>query len=84
MVNNFNNINRTNNYLSPQIIELKEGPWHMALEIQVPAWDMHINVSGLNRLIGSQPSSLDNAWNFLLKGEFAVGTTDKICGQSLS
>jgi len=29
-------------------------PWHMALEIQVLAWDRHKNVEGLNRLIGSQ------------------------------
>ena len=29
------------------------------LEIQVLAWDRHKNVTGLNRLMGSQPSPLD-------------------------
>ena len=33
---------------------------HMTLEIQFLAWDRHKNVAGLNRLIGFQPSSLDN------------------------
>jgi hypothetical protein len=32
----------------------------MTLEIQVLAWDRHKNVAGLNRLMGSQPSPLDN------------------------
>ena len=31
----------------------------MTLKIQVLAWDRHENVSGLNRLMGSQPP-LDN------------------------
>ena len=35
-------------------------PQYMMLEIQVLAWDGHINVAGLNRLMGSQPSPLDN------------------------
>jgi hypothetical protein len=30
------------------------------LEIQVLAWDRHNNMAELNRLMGSQPSSLDN------------------------
>ena len=33
-------------------------PPHMTLEIQV--WDKHNNVAGLNLLMGSQPSPLDN------------------------
>jgi hypothetical protein len=33
MVNNSTNINKTNNHLSPQIIEHKKGPGHMELEI---------------------------------------------------
>jgi hypothetical protein len=33
---------------------------HMTLEIHVLAWDRHKNVAGLNRLMGSQPSPLDN------------------------
>ena len=32
----------------------------MTLEIQVLAWDMHKNMAGLNRLIGSESSTLDN------------------------
>ena len=32
----------------------------MTLEFQVMAWDRHPNVSGLNWLMGSQPSALDN------------------------
>jgi len=32
----------------------------MTLEIQVLVWDGHKNVAGLNRLLGSQPSPLDN------------------------
>ena len=32
----------------------------MMLEIPVLAWDSHKNVAGLNQLIGSQPSLLDN------------------------
>jgi hypothetical protein len=33
---------------------------NMMLEIQVLAWDRHKDVAGLNRLMGSQPSPLDN------------------------
>ena len=32
----------------------------MMLEIQVLAWDRQRNVAGLNWLMGSQPSPLDN------------------------
>jgi hypothetical protein len=32
----------------------------MALKLQVLAWDNHKNVVGLNRLMGSQISPLDN------------------------
>jgi hypothetical protein len=35
----------------------------MTLEIQILAWDRHENVVGLNRLMGSLPSSLYN-WIF--------------------
>ena len=35
----------------------------MTSNIQVLAWDRHTYVAGLNRLIGSQPSPLDN-WKF--------------------
>ena len=46
MVNKSANINKMNNDLSPQIIEKK--PQHVALEIQVLAWDRYKNVVGLN------------------------------------
>jgi hypothetical protein len=32
----------------------------MTLETQVMAWDRHKNVAELNRLMGFQPSPLDN------------------------
>jgi hypothetical protein len=32
----------------------------MTLEIQVLAWDRHTNMTELNRLMGFQPSPLDN------------------------
>ena len=35
-------------------------PWHMTLEMQVLAWDRHKNMAGLNWLMGSQPSPLNN------------------------
>ena len=38
----------------------KKRPRHMALEILVLAWDRHNNLSGLNWLMRSQPSSPDN------------------------
>ena len=49
MANNSTNINKTNNYLSPQ-----KDLFHMKLEIMVLAEDRHINVSGLNRSTGFQ------------------------------
>jgi hypothetical protein len=43
MVNNsvYPYINGMNSHLSPQTIEHKKRQQHMALEIQVLAWDMH-------------------------------------------
>jgi hypothetical protein len=32
----------------------------MKMEIQILNWDRHKNMAGLNRLIGSQTSALDN------------------------
>ena len=58
MVNNSTNINKKNNHLSPQIIEHKKGPRHMALDIQVLGWDGHINVAALNRWIGFKATPL--------------------------
>jgi hypothetical protein len=56
MINNYSNINKTDNYLSPQIIEDKsflKSP-HTTWEIQILALDSHKNVARLNRLMGSQ------------------------------
>jgi len=49
------NIYKMNNYLTPQVIEHTKRPRHMTLELQFQAWDMHQNVAGLHRLMGSQP-----------------------------
>ena len=43
-----------------ELTEHKKNPRYMTLEIQVLAWDRHKNVVGLNRLMGSQPSPLEN------------------------
>jgi len=39
---------------------LKKSPRHMTLAIHVLAWDSHIYLAGLNRLMGSQSSPPDN------------------------
>ena len=39
-------------------------PQHVTLEIQALAWDRHKNVVGLNQLMGSQHSSLDDWISF--------------------
>jgi len=57
-VNNYTNINKTNNHSSPQIIEHKKTMKQMALEIQVQTLDRHKNVVGSNRLMKFQPSTL--------------------------
>jgi hypothetical protein len=45
MVNNAINIHRTNNHLSPQIIEhthtKKKDIWHVVLDIQIQTWVRH-------------------------------------------
>ena len=46
MVNNSTNINKTHNYLSPWTMDTKKSQ-HMALEIQVLAWDGHKNAFSL-------------------------------------
>ena len=38
----------------------RETPRHMTKEIHILAWDGHKHVAGLNRLMESQPSSLEN------------------------
>jgi hypothetical protein len=45
--NNSTNINKTNNDISPKIIEHRR-PQHMKLEIQVPSWDRDKHMAGLN------------------------------------
>jgi hypothetical protein len=49
MVNNSTNINKSINYLSPQIIKHKQRPRLKALEAHVLAWDKHKNMAWLNR-----------------------------------
>jgi hypothetical protein len=49
MINNSTNINKTNNTLSPEIIEHKK-------DLEVMTWDRHKHVAELNQLMGSQPS----------------------------
>jgi hypothetical protein len=42
MVNNYTNINKTNNHLSPVFTEHKKGgSQQLMVEIQVLAWDRH-------------------------------------------
>jgi hypothetical protein len=55
MENNSTNINKTNNHPSPQLTENKKRPRYKTLEIQVLAWDRHINMVGLNRLMWFHP-----------------------------
>jgi hypothetical protein len=50
MVNNSTNISKTNNNISPQIIEHKKTMKQMTLEIQVQTLDRHTKVVGSNRL----------------------------------
>jgi len=59
MVNNFANINKTNNHLSPQLVEHTNDHdiWRWKSS---PELGQTLNVAGSNRLIGSQPSPLDN------------------------
>jgi hypothetical protein len=63
MVNYSTNINVINNHLSTELTEHKKGPPHRMLEIRVLASDRHKNGARLNKLMGSQPSPLDN-WMF--------------------
>ena len=67
MVKNSTNINKINNHLSPQLINIKKDhdinirrPGQMLLKIQSLTWDGHKEVAMLNRLMVSQPSPLDN------------------------
>ena len=54
--------------LSSQLIDHRKGPRQLALEIQILTQDRHPKVAGLNRVMGSQPSPLDN--------EISNGNTD--------
>ena len=58
MVNNSTNINKTNNHLSPSLTKYKKHD-NLTMDILVLFWDRHKNVARLNRLLGSQLSSLD-------------------------
>jgi len=63
MVHNSTNINKTNNYLSPQLTEQKNNKKrhrNMTLEIHALVWDRHKHIARLNRMIGFQPFPLDD------------------------
>jgi hypothetical protein len=47
MVNNFTNINKMNNHLSPQITEHTR---QYRYDIGNPSWDRYKNVAGLNHI----------------------------------
>ena len=52
MVTIFTNIN---NHLKRQTIKRNIRPSYMELDIQMLAWDRHINVAGFNSLMGTVP-----------------------------
>ena len=52
MINNSTNINKTNNHLSPQLIDNNKRPRHLTLEIHVLVGDRHEEVTGLNGVNG--------------------------------
>ena len=75
MVNNSTNINKTNNLLWPSPNEKKaKRPRHMVLEKQILDWNRHTNMAGLNRIMGTQPSHLDN---LISKGNTYKHTIEK-------
>ena len=45
------NINKTNNYLSPQITEQNKRPRHMAMKIQIITCERHKNVVVINQIM---------------------------------
>jgi hypothetical protein len=47
-------ISKSDNLMSPQLIQHKRIPPHMTFKIQDMAWDRHTFVEGLNQLMGSQ------------------------------
>jgi hypothetical protein len=57
----FINIIKMNNHLSPQIIKHKKRPCHMTLEIQILVRDRHKKVVGSNRLMGPNLPLLNNS-----------------------
>jgi hypothetical protein len=67
-----NNINKTNNYLSPQPIVHNKRSQHITLEIQVLAWDRYKNVVGLNLLIGSLPLMIIGSLPLLIIGSLPL------------
>jgi hypothetical protein len=60
MVNDFTNINKTNNLISLQLIEHIKSPWHMMLEIQVLAGTGIEMWWNLIQLMRCEPSLFDN------------------------
>lgn len=59
-MNNSTNIEEMKNHISPQTIGDRKDQRHIMLDIQILAWARHTYVSGINRIIRSQPSSSDN------------------------
>jgi hypothetical protein len=60
MVINSTNINKQAPLFSTKLIEHKKKNTTYAVGIPGPGWDRHKHVAGLNRLMGSKPSPLDN------------------------
>ena len=61
MINN--STNKTNNHLSPQLIDNSKPPPHLTLEIHVLARDRHEEVTALNGVNGITTPLLDSSKN---------------------
>jgi hypothetical protein len=55
MVNNSTNINKANNYLSPQTIAYKKRDIDIRIRNTGPGWGQTEQCVGFNRFIGFQP-----------------------------
>ena len=76
MVSNSTIINKTNNHLNSPNINIRR--LHMTLEIQVLFCNRNKNVAVLNRLMGSQRSSLALCWLFVKTKFFLTNYMDVI------
>ena len=57
-----------------QLKKKAKRPRHMVLEMQILDWNRHKNMAGLNRIMGTQPSHLDN---LISKGNTYKHTIEK-------